>query len=90
MNLKGTQTEQNLLKAFAGESQARNRYSYFAAIAKNEGFEQNNDMLKAFFSYYSKSPYVPGTNKKRISQVTSDKEPPLLIAMRKRLENYFR
>lgn len=39
-SLKGTQTEQNLLKSFAGESQARNRYSMFAAIAKKEGFEQ--------------------------------------------------
>ncbi len=40
MNLKGTQTEKNLLTAFAGESQARNRYSYFASQAKKEGFEQ--------------------------------------------------
>jgi rubrerythrin len=39
-SLKGTQTEQNLLKAFAGESQARNRYTYFAKAAKQEGFEQ--------------------------------------------------
>jgi len=39
-SLKGTQTEQNLLKAFAGESQARNRYTYFASAAKKEGFEQ--------------------------------------------------
>lgn len=38
--LKGTKTEQNLLKAFAGESQARNRYTYFASIAKKEGYEQ--------------------------------------------------
>ena len=38
--LKGTQTEKNLLKAFAGESQARNRYSYFASVAKKEGYEQ--------------------------------------------------
>lgn len=38
--LKGTKTEQNLLKAFAGESQARNRYSYFASAAKKEGYEQ--------------------------------------------------
>lgn len=37
MNLKGTQTEKNLLKAFAGESQARNRYTYFASQAKKEG-----------------------------------------------------
>jgi rubrerythrin len=40
MDLKGTQTEKNLLAAFAGESQARNRYSYFASKAKKEGYEQ--------------------------------------------------
>jgi rubrerythrin len=39
-SLKGTQTEKNLLTAFAGESQARNRYSYFAGTAKKAGFEQ--------------------------------------------------
>jgi rubrerythrin len=39
-SLKGTRTEQNLLKAFAGESQARNRYEFFAKAAKNEGYEQ--------------------------------------------------
>ena len=39
-NLHGSQTEQNLLKAFAGESQARNRYDYFASVAKKEGLEQ--------------------------------------------------
>lgn len=38
--LKGTRTEQNLLKAFAGESQARMRYDYFAKVAKKEGLEQ--------------------------------------------------
>ncbi len=40
MELKGSKTEQNLLAAFAGESQARNKYTYFAAVAKEEGFEQ--------------------------------------------------
>jgi rubrerythrin len=40
MNLKGSQTEKNLLTAFAGESQARNRYTYFASQAKKDGFEQ--------------------------------------------------
>jgi rubrerythrin len=40
MSLKGTQTEKNLLAAFAGESQARNRYTYFASQAKKEGYEQ--------------------------------------------------
>jgi rubrerythrin len=39
-NLKGTQTEKNLLAAFAGESQARNRYTYFASAAKKAGYEQ--------------------------------------------------
>jgi len=39
-NLKGTQTEKNLLEAFAGESMARNKYTYFAAKAKKDGYEQ--------------------------------------------------
>ena len=39
-SLKGTKTEQNLMTAFAGESQARNRYSFFASQAKKEGYEQ--------------------------------------------------
>ena len=37
---QGTQTEKNLLEAFAGESQARNKYTYFASVAKKQGFEQ--------------------------------------------------
>src|SRR3972149_6610282 len=40
MSIKGTETEKNLLKAFAGESQARNRYTYFAGAARKAGFEQ--------------------------------------------------
>ena len=40
MNLKGTKTEQNLMTAFAGESQARNKYTHFASVAKKEGYEQ--------------------------------------------------
>lgn len=39
-SVKGTQTEKNLLTSFAGESQARNRYTFFASVAKKEGFEQ--------------------------------------------------
>jgi len=39
-SIKGSKTEQNLLKAFAGESQARNRYTFFAKIAQKEGYEQ--------------------------------------------------
>lgn len=60
--LTGTQTEKNLLKAFAGESQARNRYSYFASVAKKEGYEQisaiftetadnEKEHAKRFFSF---------------------------------------
>jgi rubrerythrin len=45
MSIKGTKTEQNLLKSFAGESQARNRYTFFASKAKKDGFEQ----MAAFF-----------------------------------------
>jgi rubrerythrin len=40
LNLKGTKTEKNLASAFAGESQARNKYTYFASVAKKEGLEQ--------------------------------------------------
>jgi rubrerythrin len=61
-SLKGTETEKNLLKAFAGESQARNRYTYFASAAKKEGFEQicniftetaenEKEHAKVFFKY---------------------------------------
>jgi len=61
-SLKGTKTENNLLTAFAGESQARNRYSYFSSKAKEEGYEQIADILletaenekehaKSFYSY---------------------------------------
>ncbi len=46
MSLKGTQTEKNLLTAFAGEAQARNRYTYFSSKAKKEGYEQ----IAAIFS----------------------------------------
>jgi len=60
--LKGSRTEKNLLKAFAGESQARNRYTYFASVARNEGFEQisaifqetadnEKEHAKVFFKY---------------------------------------
>jgi rubrerythrin len=60
--LKGTRTEKNLLKAFAGESQARNRYTFFASTAKKEGYEQiaaifletaenEKEHAKVFFKY---------------------------------------
>jgi len=44
-SIKGTRTEKNLLAAFAGESQARNRYTYFASAARKEGFEQIANIL---------------------------------------------
>jgi rubrerythrin len=62
MKLKGSETEKNLLKAFAGESQARTRYTYFASVAKKEGYEQisaifldtsdnEKEHAKVFFKY---------------------------------------
>lgn len=61
-SIKGTKTEKNLLAAFAGESQARNRYSFFASAARKEGFEQianvfletadnEKEHAKVFFNY---------------------------------------
>ncbi len=61
-SIKGTQTEKNLLASFAGESQARNRYTYFASAARKEGFEQianiftetsdnEKEHAKVFFKY---------------------------------------
>jgi rubrerythrin len=61
-SIKGTETEKNLLKSFAGESQARMRYTYYAKVAKTEGFEQISAIFletaeqekahaKKFFSY---------------------------------------
>ena len=46
MALKGTRTERNILAAFAGESQARNRYSYFASAARKEGFRQISEVFE--------------------------------------------
>ena len=61
-SIKGSQTEKNLLKAFAGESQARNRYTFFASAARKEGYEQianifietaenEREHAKVFFKY---------------------------------------
>ena len=47
MNLKGTKTEANLMAAFAGESQARNKYTYFASKARKEGYNQIADLFLA-------------------------------------------
>jgi rubrerythrin len=62
MSIRGSQTEKNLLKAFAGESQARNRYTYFASVAQKAGLvkiakiftetaEQEKEHAKRFFSF---------------------------------------
>jgi len=45
MELKGSQTEKNLMAAFAGESQARNRYTYYASVAKKEGLVQISEIF---------------------------------------------
>lgn len=45
-SLKGTQTEKNLLTSFAGESQARNRYTFFASVAKKEGYRQISEIFE--------------------------------------------
>ncbi len=45
MELKGSKTEKNLREAFAGESQARNKYTYFASVAKKEGYEQISEIF---------------------------------------------
>jgi len=61
-SVRGSETEKNLLKAFAGESQARNRYTYFASVARKEGYEQisaifletaenEKEHAKVFFKY---------------------------------------
>lgn len=61
-SIKGTKTEKNLLASFAGESQARNRYTFFASVAKKEGYEQisrffletaenEKEHAKVFFKY---------------------------------------
>ena len=46
MNLKGSQTEANLLAAFSGESQARNKYTFYASIARKEGYQQIADIFE--------------------------------------------
>ena len=46
-NIKNTQTEKNLLTAFAGESQARNRYTYFSSVAKKESFQSSFLLLSS-------------------------------------------
>ena len=67
--IKGTYTERNLLSAFAGESQARNRYTYFASVAKKEGYvqiaaifeetaNQESEQAKRFFKFLVCFPWI--------------------------------
>ena len=55
MSIKSSQTEKNLLKAFAGESQARNRYTYFASAARKEGLEQIANIFSEIFLSFAAS-----------------------------------
>jgi hypothetical protein len=74
------------MPALAGYSVKRYLAAFdIARQLEKEGFSQDEKMIEAFFLYYSKSPYVPESNRKRISQMDSDIEPPLLVYMRKRL-----
>ncbi|NLK97878.1 rubrerythrin [Defluviitalea saccharophila] len=89
-SLKGTKTAENLLKSFAGESQARNRYTYYASIAKKEGYVQISNIFtetadnekehaKRFFKFLSADPELNGT----ALQITADYP----IALGNTLEN---
>ena len=71
-NLKGTKTAENLLKSFAGESQARMRYNYYASTAKKEGYVQISNIFtetadnekehaKRFFKFLNEDPELAGT-----------------------------
>ena len=72
-SIKGTRTEQNLLKSFAGESQARSRYTFFASTAKKEGYEQiagvfmetaeqEKEHAKRFFKFENLAAAAAGEN----------------------------
>ncbi|HHW67968.1 MAG TPA: rubrerythrin family protein [Epulopiscium sp.] len=89
-SLKGTRTAENLLKSFAGESQARNRYTYYASVAKKEGYVQianiftetadnEKEHAKRFFKFLSADPELNGT----ALQITADYP----IALGNTLEN---
>lgn len=84
MDLKGSKTEENLWKAFAGESQARNKYDYFASQAKNEGYEQisgifsetalnEKEHAKRFFKFLMRG-YVPPTEDNLLTAAMGENE----------------
>jgi rubrerythrin len=84
MSIKGTKTEQNLLKAFAGESQARNRYTFFASKARKEGLEQiaaifeetaanEKEHAQVFFDHLEGGPLeITATYPAGVTSVTAD------------------
>ena len=91
VGLNNEEAIEKLLSKPALTSYSAKRYLAALDIAREleaEGFSQDIIMLRAFFSNYSKSPYVPKTNRKRISQVENGEQPPLLKAMRKYLTNF--
>jgi rubrerythrin len=78
MNIKGTQTERNLWEAFAGESQARNKYTYFASAARNEGYQQimgifleTADNEKEHAKVWAKYLGIVGTTEKNLEEAAA-------------------
>ena len=65
-SIKGTKTEQNLLKSFAGESQARTRYTFFAQVAKEEGYEL---CLCVGFGYPNETPAAKPRDRSKVQFV---------------------
>lgn len=76
-SIKGTKTEQNLLKAFAGESQARTRYTFFASVAKKEGYEQ---ISAIFMETAEQEKNMPKSSLNFSKAVWSKSQPPTLPA----------
>lgn len=78
MELKGSQTEKNLYEAFAGESQARNKYTYFASVARNEGYQQISaifqetaDNEKEHAKIWAKALSLIGDTKKNLEEAAA-------------------
>ena len=67
--LKGTKTEQNLMTAFAGESQARNKYSYFASKAKKEGYVQIANIFEETANNETEEKPIEKKNKKQKNRI---------------------
>jgi rubrerythrin len=97
MKLKGSETEKNLLKAFAGESQARNRYTYFASVAKKTGFEQISSIFletadnekehaEIFFKYLKEESLLEITASYPAGKISDTKENLLEAAEGEKLE----